>query len=211
MLPNKKNINAIIFDLGGVILNIDYNRPAEVFAKFGVENFHELYGKAKQNGLFDDFETGKLSIDAFCNGLRKVSGKWLSNEQIITAWNSLLLDLPDERIKLLYRLKQEFPLYLLSNTNQIHVDFFENYIENKYGCFIFKELFINYYYSHQIGLRKPHKACFEYVLNKNRLNPAHTLFIDDSIQHIEGASYCGIRSYLLKEEEDIVSLFENWL
>jgi putative hydrolase of the HAD superfamily len=211
MLPNMQNISAIIFDLGGVILNIDYNKPAEQFKKLGLENFSELYSKAQQNGLFDNLETGKINKRQFCESLRNISGKWLSDKQIIDAWNSLLLDLPAERMELLFKLKKKFKLYLLSNTNEIHVDYFENYIEKQYGSFIFKEIFTKYYYSHQLGYRKPDKVCFEYVLHKNNLNPQETLFIDDSLQHIEGAKSCGIITRHLANGEDIITVFDTLL
>ncbi|HRE75764.1 MAG TPA: HAD family phosphatase [Flavobacteriales bacterium] len=190
-------IDAIILDLGGVLLNIDYQKPIDAFKALGVE---VLYSQKDQGKLFDDLETGKISSADFRNEVRKLSSDALSDQQIDKAWNSILLDLPENRVELLYKLKQKFPLYLLSNTNEIHAQSFEEEIIREYGHNVFEEVFSGIYYSHRIQKRKPNAEAFLHVLKENGLHEATTLFIDDSPQHIVGAKNLGIQAYQLNGE-----------
>ncbi len=205
----QKNIKNIIFDLGGVILNIDYNKTAEAFKNLGFDNFDELYSQSKQNHIFDDLETGKLSANDFRNYIRKnVPHLTLSDQSIDSAWNAMLLDLPKERIQLLQTINKDYRIFLLSNTNEIHVKAFTNYINQTFVPNLFDNIFEQYYYSNEIGKRKPDVATFQYVITENNLKPEETLFIDDSIQHIKGAEKVGLQTYLLNpKEEDICGLF----
>ena len=205
----KKNIKNIIFDLGGVILNIDYNKTAEAFKKLGLKNFDELYSQSKQNHIFDNLEIGKLSANGFRNYIRKnVPHLTLSDQSIDSAWNAMLLDLPKERIQILQSINNDYRIFLLSNTNEIHVKEFTDYINKTFSPNLFKDIFEQYYYSNEIGMRKPNAETFQYVLSSNGINPKETLFIDDSMQHIKGAEKVGLQTYLLNsKEEDICGLF----
>ncbi len=205
----QKNIKNIIFDLGGVILNIDYNKSAEAFKKLGLKNFDKLYSQSKQNHIFDNLEIGKLSANGFRNYIRKnVAHLTLSDQSIDSAWNAMLLDLPKERIQLLQSINNDYRIFLLSNTNEIHVKKFTDYINKTFSPNLFQELFEQYYYSNEIGMRKPNVETFQHVLLSNNLKAKETLFIDDSVQHIEGAKNAGLQSYLLNpKEEDICGLF----
>ncbi len=205
---NLERVSAIIFDLGGVILNIDYNKTSQAFIDLGLTNFDELYSQAKQSNLFDDFETGRMSADQFRDELRSISGVALSDEDIDNAWNAMLLDMPVERIEFLEELSKSRPLYLLSNTNEIHVKQFETDMKSQ-GLFDrFITVFQNYYYSSTIGQRKPDAGAFMYVCSQNDLEPSKTLFIDDSIQHVQGAKEAGLQAiHLNTAESDIIQLF----
>lgn len=205
---NLERVSAIIFDLGGVILNIDYNKTSQTFKDLGLGNFDELYSQAKQSNLFDDFETGRMSSVQFRDELRSISGVSLLDKDIDNAWNAMLLDMPVERIEFLEELSKSKPLYLLSNTNEIHVKQFETDMKSN-GLFDrFTEVFQNYYYSSAIGYRKPDKEAFKYVCEQNALEPSATLFIDDSIQHVEGAKEAGLQAiHLNTKESDIIQLF----
>lgn len=200
-----KNIKNIIFDLGGVLLNIDYKAPIATFEKMGISGFDSFYSQAKQNDLFDRFETGEISPQDFRNEIKKHTPQQVSNQQIDLAWNSLLLDLPPARIELLRSLKNKYSIYLLSNTNEIHVAEFEKNLIQQFGSNPFNEIFIKYYYSCRMGKRKPNTDCFLQVINENNLVPEETLFIDDSAQHIEGAKKIGLRTVHLQGE--LLSLF----
>lgn len=209
MQLGKQEITAIIFDLGGVLLNIDYNAPVRAFAEFGVTGFDTFYSKAKQSRLFDDFETGKISPSEFRNAIRKQTGLTINDEDFDHAWNSILLDLPAERIELLRTLRKQVPVFLLSNTNEIHVRAFEAGLVRVFGSNVFKEVFHRHYYSCRMNARKPDAGCFLQVVRENNLNPEKTLFIDDSPQHVEGARKAGLQSIHLKS--DIISLFNDLL
>ena len=120
----------------------------------------------------------------------------------------LLLDLPQKRVQLLKAVKQHYNVFLLSNTNSIHISEFKNQIgENRYLDFY--KSFDKVYYSHEIGFRKPNKESFQIILDENNLNPKEVFFIDDSPQHIEGAKKLGIQTYHLQDNEEIISLFPD--
>lgn len=201
-----KGIRHIIFDLGGVILNIDYKLSAEAFKKLGANDFDELYSQAKQSELFDRLETGRISLNDFRNEVRRIFEATWSDTEIDSAWNAMLLDLPPTRIELLQELKKRYKIYLLSNTNQIHYDQYGRMLRERFGLNDLSEVFDKAYYSHEVGMRKPDAEVFEFVLNANAAEANETLFIDDSIQHIEGAKRIGLETYHLREE-DILGLF----
>ena len=201
------SIKNIIFDFGGVILNIDYKLTEQAFTKLGIEDFDSIYSQAVQKELFDVFEKGLMSPEDFRKGLRKYIEREVSDSEIDNAWNAMLLDLPEERIILLDKLRKNYRLFLLSNTNEIHYNSFLAYMKNKFRRDIFSEVFEKAYVSHQIHLRKPDAVIFEFVLRENSLRKEETLFIDDSIQHIEGAKRVGLKTLFLEKGKTILDLF----
>ena len=202
-----KNIKSIIFDLGGVLLNISYQNAIEEFEKLGIENSSAFYSKKSQTNIFNLLETGEISENEFVKVIKK-SCKSVTPKQIIYAWNSMLLDLPKNRINLLINLKKEYQLFLLSNTNSIHIKEFKSRLgEEKYSEFY--NLFDKVYYSHEIGIRKPHAEVFRLILDENNLKTKEVLFIDDSPQHIQGAKELGIHTYHLKDNEEITTVFPD--
>lgn len=208
-MSNK--FEAIIFDLGGVILNLDYNLTIEAFKRLGRENFDQLYTQSHQDKIFDLYETGSISSTEFRNYMRQFFSELVSDEKIDAAWNAMLLDLPVERIYLLEELKKSYPIYLFSNTNDIHYHSFKNYLNQEFGnANLLEDTFNKAYFSHIVGVRKPNTNAFEKVLNEHQLNPEKTLFIDDSIQHIEGAKMLGIQTHHLIDS-DIVTFFKSRL
>ncbi len=202
------SIKNIIFDFGGVIYNIDYYKPVQLFKEMGIENFETLYSQAAQTSLMDDIETGKITPEEFRDGLRKIAGIPLSDEGINKAWNSILLNLPQENVELLGKVKLKYKTFLFSNTNQINEDCFRPMLEQELGFDMFTTLFNETFFSHRIQLRKPHPESFLYIINKHHLNPAETLFIDDTAQHIEGAKKAGLQALWLEKGMKIQDLFD---
>ena len=203
-----KKYQNIIFDLGGVILNIDYNLTVDAFKKLGLSDFSKLYSQENQSNLFDSYEIGKISSEKFIEELQHAVGKNISKQSIMEAWNSMLLDLPKERIELLTSLKTKYKTYLLSNTNEIHKIAYCNYLKNTYQFNDFQAFFQKQYLSFEIGMRKPNKEIFEFVINENKLKKEETLFIDDSIQHVLGARETGIDAFHLTGGLTIIDLFK---
>ena len=197
----------IIFDLGGVILNIDYGRTATAFQQLGAVAFDKEYTQAAQSDIFDAFERGELEEPAFRNGLRQQLGLSVTDSELDHAWNAMLLDLPTERLTLLSKLKGNRRTFLLSNTNQIHVRSFEKTIKDVHGINDLSSLFEQTYYSCEVGMRKPEERIFQMVFDRHGLDPKETLFIDDSYQHIEGARKAGLNAYHLSSGETILDLF----
>ncbi len=201
-----EKIRNIIFDFGGVIINIDYQVTIEAFKKLGIDNFEELYSQANQSNLFDDIETGKISPQHFINGLLKFLPNGISPNQVVHAWNAMLLDIPKSRIELLQELSAKYRIFLLSNTNSIHIDAALR-TWNKISDEPIESVFETVYFSHVVGMRKPNVEIFNYVCEKHELNTKETLFIDDSIQHIEGAKKSGLQTLHLTGTLDIQDVF----
>ena len=199
------NIDTLIFDFGGVIINLDYSKPVSEFKKLGILDSKKLYSKKEQTKLFDSLECGQISNENFLNEIRKKSNT-NDLELIKKAWNSILLNIPEERVHLLKKLSLKYKIYLLSNTNSIHLnEIISAYGEKKWRNFI--SIFNEVYFSNQIGMRKPNEDVFFYLIKKNKLDVSKTLFIDDSPQHIKTAKKIGFKTYHLTDKEDIVSLF----
>ena len=202
-----KNIDNIIFDLGNVILNIDYQNTIDAFEKIGVINASSFYSKSSQLNIFSQLETGRISKHDFVLEIQKFAPK-ASSTQIINAWNAILQDLPNERLDILKKIKDKFSIFLLSNTNSIHVEkIIDNLGVKKYEEFY--NLFDKVYYSHEIKLRKPNADVFRLVIKENNLSIKKTLFIDDSIQHIESAKRIGLKTYHLDGKETMESIFPD--
>lgn len=200
----------IIFDLGGVVLNIDYFLAVKAFKNLGLGDFDTFFSQAQQKQLFDLYEKGEISSVDFRNELRIYCNPALAglDTAIDKAWNSMLLDLPQKRLDLLMRLKQKHRTFLLSNTNEIHIDYFNAYLQNNFHIPDLSGYFEKMYLSYKVGMRKPDVEIFELVLSENKLDPKETLFIDDSIQHVESAKTLGIQTYWLDvKKESILDLF----
>ena len=202
-----KKCKAIIFDLGAVILNINYQNTIDEFTKLGVKKAATLYSKKLQTDLFNQIETGKISSQQFLNELQKET-KNANINQIEQAWNSMLLDLPEKRLQLIKKLKSKHTIYLLSNTNAIHIDAFKKQLGNT-KWLEFCKLFNKMYLSHELGLRKPDVKIFEHILREQKLKSEEVFFIDDSPQHIASAKKIGIHCYHLPDDKDIISLFPD--
>lgn len=184
---------AIIFDLGGVLLNIDFKLSEKAFADLGITDFSSFFNQFHSNDLFRRLETG-MDDQLFYDDLRAATGLPLSDEQIKDAWNALLLDFRPESVAVLPQLREKYNLYLLSNTNEIHLQEFQRRYEAWRPGQVFDDLFDAAYYSHRIGHRKPNASAFEYVLEKHGLNATETIFIDDSINNIEAAQQLGLQT-----------------
>ena len=200
------DFDALIFDLGGVILNIDYLLTKAAFENLGVDDFNSVYSQAKQDNVFDLFEKGMISESEFRATLRKYIDKKVDDAEIDNAWNAMLLDLPLERMVLIKSLAQHKRIFLLSNTNSIHISAFYKILAAEGLLDQFEQLFEKIYYSHKIGLRKPDAEVYLHILNDAGLKPETTLFIDDSKQHVLGARACDINATWL-EKGDITELF----
>lgn len=202
-----KTYDTILLDLGGVLIDVDYRASARAFRELGYANFDALYSKAKQDHVFDAFETGALSPSGFRDRIRSLLNAPISDTDVDACWNAMLGTIPQERIELVHHLKERHQVLLLSNTNAIHVPAFEAIVAHTNRIANFKSLFHGAYYSCEIGMRKPDAAVFHHVLGLHGADPERTLFIDDSIQHVIGAQTAGIHAeHLELEHEDIARL-----
>lgn len=199
-------IKNIIFDLGGVLLNLDMLKAEESFVKMGAPRFKELFGKGHVKSFIRDYEIGVISDDQFTEELIKLTGNKYTREEVLAGWNAMLLDFPADRIALLEKLKTKYRLFLFSNTNAIHVTFFLKKFAQEFGGRSLESYFEKAYYSNVINLRKPEVAAFEYVVKDSQLNPAETLFVDDMLINIEGARAAGLQGMHLEPGKTILDL-----
>jgi glucose-1-phosphatase len=207
-MSNSGVIKNILFDLGGVLLNIDYQKTAKAFAEIGWPTFANFYSQQSQKELFDQLEIGEINESFFFDELISFF-KPVEHTLLKQAWNAMLLDIPKSRLEFLQSLGQEYRLFLFSNTNSIHYDAFTRYLLTHHNGDCLDNYFEKAYYSHLMGQRKPHSTSFNYILKENNLQPSETLFIDDSYQHLEGARSCGIKTFHFPQNGDIIQLFPD--
>lgn len=187
-------------------MNIDYTLTEKAFRQLGVTNFNEFYTQHHASSLFEDFETGKISPEIFCDELRNKTGVSLTNEQIYWAWNAMLLDFPLKRLDWLEEIKKRYKIFLYSNTNKIHYDAFIKIVEKATGNNSFNNYFLKAYYSHYFGLRKPYATSYTAILEEQKIKAEETLFIDDTIKNIEGAKMAGLQTIHLKAPQTVLDL-----
>ena len=194
-------VKNIIFDLGGVLINLNYQLTRKAFEDMGVEDFDAFYTQHAANPLFENLEVGAIEPEAFYDQLREATGLTLTNSQIEIAWNAMLLDFPAERLEWLSQIKNKYNIYLFSNTNAIHYNAFTTiYAQTAPLVGLnpnFNHFFKEAHYSHTLGQRKPEVAAFEAVIRDANLDPAQTLFIDDTLLNIEGAQKAGLQTLFL--------------
>lgn len=202
----QKAFKAVLFDLGGVLIDIDYHATERAFEQLGVSDFKERYTQLAQNELFDRFECGEISPQHFVNLVLPFAQSGTSPNQVVAAWNAMLGSFPLEKISLLERLSTTTPLFMLSNTNELH------WIEvkrawQKVTTQPMQHFFSAIYLSHEIGKRKPHPETFIWVCEQMGFEPADVLFIDDSPQHIEGATQAGLQVHYYQDAAAFYALF----
>ncbi len=201
-----QNIKNIIFDLGGVFMNIDFAKTNEAFAAAGLTNFKEHFTQHHATPMFELLETGKITPEEFYESFRKEVYEFITNEQIRDAWNALLVDFPKERIVWLDEIRTKYNVYLYSNTNKIHYDSFIISFTEQTGFPDFNHYFKKAYYSHELGLRKPYPESFTHILNEQNLLAEETVFIDDTFSNIEGAQKAGLQTIHLVHPTTVLDL-----
>lgn len=211
MLPEFQAIKNIIFDFGGVILDIDPQLTLNELRKLGFEDMNIFMNNEFQENVMGKFERGILTPEKFRQRIREVTGLDLCDQEIDDAWNALLLDIPKERIAVIEQVKKNYNIFLLSNSNEIHYELYVRDLQLRFGYHEFDQLFHKAYFSFDLHLSKPNPEIFEFVLNQHNLLPAETLFIDDTFEHIEAARKLGLLTYHLQKPERVRDIFENGL
>jgi len=184
-------IRNIIFDLGGVILNIDPQLTVNEFRKLGWEEFYKENNQSVVKDLFFQLEKGNSSPGVFRDSVRKMIKDYVDDYAIDSAWSAMILDIPAERIRYLEELKKSYRLFLLSNTNEIHRLKFHCDFEKDFG-YSFYNVFERNFYSHEMGMRKPDPQIYKQALTEAGLIASETLFIDDMEINTEAARNIGM-------------------
>lgn len=206
---NFSNYKNIVFDLGAVIINIDFQKTFEAFANLANTDVIEVLGKFETQNILHRYETGEVDDKGFRNLIRQELGSHLSDEQIDKAWNALLLDIPKERIDLILRLKNKYRIFILSNTNAIHIREVNNILHNTTGIENLDNIFEKVYYSHEVALRKPDSAIYEYVLKDKNLKASETIFLDDNLDNIKASERAGITSIWVNPPLTILDILRD--
>jgi glucose-1-phosphatase len=205
---NTSEIRNIIFDLGGVLLNINPLLSLQAFEKLSGIDKDELLRKLVNEQVFEKFDTGSLSPDQFREELCRIMACDVSDDAIDSAWNILLLDFPLARVEMLQQLRKNYRIFLLSNTNSIHYEKYTNDFFERYGIQLV-DLFDFIFLSYEIGMHKPDPGIYDHVLKYANLNPSECVFIDDSLPNIEAATRFGITGIHINSGRDVTQYFEN--
>ncbi len=199
------NIKALLFDLGGVIIDIDFNRVFQAWAEKSGVDAYQLKAKFSQDAAYKAQEVGKISAIEYFSSLRNTLGFNLSDEDIRHGWNNIFIGMVPGVTQLLQALSQKIPLYCLTNTNDTHRQEWQKQWGHELTCF--KDIFI----SSDIGLRKPDQAVFDYVTKKLQIDYSNILFFDDSIENIKGAQQAGLCTVHVKSIEDTIQACQHWV
>jgi len=203
-----KKIETIIFDFGGVILDIDPQLTINEFAKLGFTDL-EKENSDEFTQLIWKFERGIFTPETFREKMKSFLEIEISDQQFDDAWNALLYDIPSERIEIIEQIKANYRILLLSNSNEIHYDLYVRDLQLRFGYREFADLFHDAYFSFDVHLSKPDIEIYEFIINQNELNPETTLFIDDREDNIEAARKAGLQTYLLQKPERIRDIFTD--
>ncbi|MFT4093561.1 MAG: HAD family phosphatase [Niabella sp.] len=199
-------IKNILFDFGGVLFDLDFNKSFEAFEALGYTDIRNMFSQYHAGSLFKMLETGRIAPADFYKSMQAVAPAPATEEQIRNAFNAMLLGYRYKSLFYLAALKNDYNLYLLSNTNDIHYDYFIGLLQSETDYFSLDPFFTIPFYSQKIGYRKPDNAAFEFVLDTAGIKAAETLFIDDTYSNLPSAEALGFKTHLLLPSERVEEL-----
>ena len=201
-----RKIKNIIFDFGGVLIDLDRERCLDSFRQLGMANAEQMLDVCHQQGFFLQYEKGLIDTAEFRNRIREQIGKQISDEEIDAAWNTLLVAIPSYKLDMLLELRKKYMVYLLSNTNEIHWEWSVKHAFC-YKSFSVNDFFEKRFLSYQMKMAKPDVEIFQQVIDLTNIDPLETCFIDDSEANCRTAETLGITTYTPKAHEDWRHLF----
>ena len=200
---------AVIFDFGNVIINIEFQRIYQTFAKFTSKSVDYIEKRINEDQIFRRYESGQFTDEEFREVIRQTLGFPLSDHEVDTAWNAILLDIPIDRIDLIHKIRQKYPVFLLSNTNNIHITASNNYLKKTHGINSLEILFDKLFLSYEMGMWKPDTEIYYAVLDSINLEPNEVVFFDDNLQNIESAKAIGMQTILVESTTSVVEYCKN--
>lgn len=201
-MKNFQKIENVIFDLGGVLFGLDMMATVKAFENKGVKNAMEKFSEINSSEFFYLFEIGKIPPEEFRKKMNAVFNVNLSDKDFDYCWNAMITHYPKENYEFLENMTKRYKIFILSNTNKIHVDYFEPIASWRDG------LFSKRYYSNEIGFRKPDLECFEFVVNDAKIDKEKTIFIDDRPDNVFGAQKAGLQAIRLEHQQDLYKIFD---
>ncbi|MBN8650089.1 MAG: HAD family phosphatase [Cytophagales bacterium] len=203
----KAGIKNIIFDLGGVILNLAVENTHREFSRLSGLPLEEIKARVHHGKYFHEYERGLISDVDFRNHLRQSLQLEVTDAELDAAWNAMLLDIPLQRFALLEQLKQTHRVFLLSNTNEIHRQCFNGVVQQTSGKPNIDHYFHQAYFSHVLNLSKPDVAIYQHVLSDQNLLPFETVFLDDNQDNLAGAAKAGLHTFYVQQPDQIFEFF----
>lgn len=203
-----KNVKCVIFDIGGVLVDLDLERCIASFRELGFKEAEKLVSCYHPADFFGELERGEISVEEFYDKIREMSGLMeLSNESIRDAYLSLLVSIPIEKLRLIDSLKSRgFRIFALSNINPIMMSVINDLFraDGRSSDYYFEHMFLSY----EMGVMKPSHEIYERVVSHIGVDPSQLFFIDDGVQNINIARELGFQVYLATAKEDFSHIFE---
>ncbi|MEM7107237.1 MAG: HAD-IA family hydrolase [Bacteroidota bacterium] len=203
-----RKIQDIIFDLGGVIIGLDVRRTVSKMAELMHTTELEAQSVFESKAQFKAYEMGRMTDRKFRDFIRSLAPRPVSDSAIDTAWNAMILDIPDNHFELLSRLSKKYRVHLLSNTNNIHLQCVKQKLELA-GRGQLAHYFHREFYSHKMGMRKPNRNIYEQVLKAGEMEAEATLFLDDNLDNLAGAKSLGIQVKHVRKLTDTANFFNE--
>jgi len=199
------NIETIVFDLGGVLVNLDLDNTIKAFEDMGIDRPDRFIQPGLHSDIFLKLELGEISEEEFYSGIRELAGRDIPDKAIRNAWCALLTDFPEVRVRIIEKLKNNHRVILLSNTNSIHLNYFDGMAD---GYKSLSELFHKVYYSFLLHDHKPNISVFKKIIELENLVPDKTLFVDDAQKNILSAGEAGMQTLLITPEKQMEDIFD---
>lgn len=200
-------IQSVIFDLGGVIIDLSLDRTLTAFATLTGASKTDIQKAYVSNPVFMAYEKGEVSDREFRDSIRKLFSVQATDAEIDRCWNAMLVDLPVSTLTMLENLKKHFRVFALSNTNTIHINYVnESMLKGK----VIDSWFHKAYYSHQLGMRKPEFEIYQHVLEQDRLIPEQTIFLDDNPDNLKAANSLYIQTRQITHLQQVRDLFHSY-
>jgi len=205
---------AILFDLGNVLFDLDIPKTWRAMENILEVELEHTFNYPPTQEVMYAYEKGLVDTGTFVGEIQRLCPSDVSAEKIVDAWNAMLVTMPKERFDFLEVLKKRFPLYLLSNINSLHLEFFYRHIREDHGVLNWdNKYFKQTFYSHLLGMRKPEPEIYQHVAAEINLPMESIVFIDDNVHNIRSAAELGMQTYHLGEKEEVISVefFQQFL
>ncbi len=194
----------IIFDLGGVVVDLDLSLTVNAFKEKGISNVEEYISHGLHSDIFLKLEIGEITEREFYDRISALAGNHIPDEAIREAWCAMLTGIPDERVRIIEKLKKDHKVILLSNTNSIHLSHFDGMAS---GYESLSDLFDEVYYSFRLHDHKPNISVFRKIIDLEALDPVKTLFVDDAQKNIAAAREAGMQTMLITSDNRMEDVF----
>lgn len=201
-------IENLLFDLGGVIIDIERQRCVDSLTALGMTNADEMIGLYRQSGPFLQLEAGAISADEFCEAMRQSMPEGVTDGQIRQAISDFIIDIPTHRLEAIRQLRRQYGTYVLSNTNPIMFEGIIARLFQKEGKDI-NAYFDGITVSYRARYNKPSREIFEYAISTMGIRPEATLFLDDSQRNLDAAARLGFQVALVPEGGEFTDILKQ--